>query len=111
MSKEIAASLQKIETLLIDLKAAASKPLGLAEAAEYLGISKSHLYQKTSKREIIHYKPEGKKIYFRREDLDAYLLRNRRETREETEMEIANRLVRTPASERGWTRTMEARRG
>jgi len=109
MSKEIAVRLQKIENLLTDLKAVASKPLDLAEAAEYLGISKSHLYQKTSRREITHYKPEGKKIYFRREDLDVYLLRNRRETGEEIEMQTASRLVHRPTSKMGRTRTAEAR--
>src|SRR5215831_11151433 len=56
----------------------AEKPLDVGEGAAYLHITKSHLYQLTSKGLIAHYKPAGKKIYFRRRDLDAYLLRNRR---------------------------------
>ena len=99
MSKEILVRLQELKGLLIALQSAASKPFDLAEAAAYLKISKSHLYQRTSRREIAHYKPEGKKIYFRREDLDAYLLRNRRQTSEQTAIEVASRIVHKPASE------------
>ena len=49
-----------------------------AETAAYLSLSKSHLYHLTSEGLIPHYKPNGKKIYFLKSDLDSYLLRNRR---------------------------------
>jgi excisionase family DNA binding protein len=41
---------------------------------------KSHLYQLTCKNQIPHYKPGGKRIYFDKKDLDAYVRRNRIES-------------------------------
>ena len=49
--------------------------LTLEEAAFYLHISKSHLYKLTSKKKSFHInKPNGKLIYFKRTDLDTWLL-------------------------------------
>jgi excisionase family DNA binding protein len=101
MSKEIQARLERIETLLSEIKATGSKPLDLTEAAAYLGHSKSHLYQLTSKGLIAHYKPAGKKIYFLKKDLDAYLLRNRRAAADEIEAAAASHIVSHPAAEVG----------
>ena len=50
--------------------------LTLNEASEYLGVSRSYLYKLTSGRAIKHYKPTGKKIYFKKEDLDDFLTSN-----------------------------------
>lgn len=51
--------------------------LSLKEAAEFLGITKSTLYKKTHRKEIPFYKPTGKLIYFLRQDLLNWALRNR----------------------------------
>ena len=45
-------------------------------ACKYLNMKKSMLYKKTSAKEIPHYKPEGKKMYFVREELDRWMQRN-----------------------------------
>ncbi len=50
--------------------------LNFEEALSYLKVSKSFLYKMTSKGEITHYKPNGKLIYFKRSDLDDWMLRN-----------------------------------
>lgn len=47
--------------------------LNMDEAADYLSVSKSDLYKKTSLNHIKHYKP-GKHIYFYKPDLDKYIL-------------------------------------
>lgn len=47
------------------------------ETAEYCNISPDYLYQLTSKNLIPHYKPRGKKIYFKRTEIDDWLLQNR----------------------------------
>ena len=47
-------------------------PLNLFRAAEYLGIAKGTLYQLVHYKKIAYYKPSGKLLYFRKEDLDAY---------------------------------------
>ncbi|AIN49944.1 helix-turn-helix domain protein [Dokdonia sp. MED134] len=46
------------------------------EAAAYLDLSKSHLYRLTSNNDIPFFRPGGRKIYFKRADLDAWMLRN-----------------------------------
>lgn len=53
------------------------RPFTLREAAEYLDLSPSYVYKLTSTRRLPHYKPSGKRIYFLKADLDAYLLQNR----------------------------------
>ena len=53
------------------------RPLTFQEATEYLDISKSYLYKLTSTAKIPHYKPNNKKIYFTKSDLQNFLLRNR----------------------------------
>jgi excisionase family DNA binding protein len=55
-----------------------SSMLTFEEAALYLKVSKSFLYKVTSDRTITFYKPTGGKlIYFNRDDLDAWLTKNR----------------------------------
>ena len=55
----------------------------LDEAAKFLGLSKSTLYKLTSGKLIPHYKPNGKRIYFKREELQAWQTQNRVSTSEE----------------------------
>ena len=74
---EILDRLGSIETAISQLTTAAQRPFYLEAAAEYLNISKSHLYQLTCRGLIGHYKPAGKRIYFEKSDLDEYLKRNR----------------------------------
>ncbi len=47
------------------------------EAARYMGISMSYLYKLTMDREIPHYKPLGKKVFFNRHELEEWLQRVR----------------------------------
>ena len=47
------------------------------EAALYLGISKAYLYKLTMNRQIPYYKPIGKMIYFKREELKSWVFKNR----------------------------------
>jgi len=61
------------------------KPYTIIEASEYLNLSKSYLYKLTSKREIAYYKPNGKKIYFTKADLDGWLLRKPSHSKEQIE--------------------------
>lgn len=57
--------------------------LNFSEACNYLSVSESHMYKLTSKREIPCYQPNGKKLYFRRTELDEWVLSNRKHTSEE----------------------------
>ncbi|MCX6141993.1 MAG: helix-turn-helix domain-containing protein [Ignavibacteriales bacterium] len=71
---EVLTKLTKIEELL---GAQQPAPFTLAEAAVYLHCSRQTLYRLTSQSEIVHYKPNGKRLYFLKGDLDAWLTRNR----------------------------------
>lgn len=51
--------------------------LNASEACQYTGFSKSYLYKLTSRREIPHYKPSGKMVFFNRRELEAWLQSNR----------------------------------
>lgn len=57
--------------------------LTLSEAAIYAGISKSYVYKLTSARQIPFYRPATKLIFFKRTELDAWLLQNRLATKME----------------------------
>ncbi len=62
-----------------------SKPIiNFNEACKYLDVSASHLYKLTSKKGIPHFCPQGKKIYFKRDELDDWLQTNRRVTIQDT---------------------------
>lgn len=51
--------------------------LTLDEASEYLQLSKSCLYKMTSSKEIPYYVPGGKKIYFKKTELEEWLFKSR----------------------------------
>ena len=87
--KDIIDRLDRIERIVTGMK---SKPLALKEAADYLGISRSYLYKLTSQERIPHSKPGGKKVYFDKEELDRWALRNPIATREQIRKR-ANRYV------------------
>lgn len=51
--------------------------LTFKEACTYTGLSNSALYKQTMLSSVPHYKPNGKKMYFKRVELDKWLLQNR----------------------------------
>jgi excisionase family DNA binding protein len=59
------------------------EPLNIDEACKYLNNSKSYLYKLTCRKEIPYYKPNGKKIYFKKSELDKWLFRNKVNTNEQ----------------------------
>lgn len=57
--------------------------LTIEEAAEFLSVSKSYLYKQMSAQAIPHYKPTGKRCYFKRSELEAWILAGRISTKSE----------------------------
>lgn len=51
--------------------------LSTKEACELLNISKSQLYKLTSSKEIPYYKPTGKLLYFKYEELMTWISKSR----------------------------------
>lgn len=82
--------LNRIEQLLLGSK----KVLSFDEACDYTGISRSYLYKLTSKGEITFSKPNGKIIFFSKEDLDKWLLRNRQVSKSEIENHALNYVLK-----------------
>ena len=64
--------------------------LTFVEAANYTGLSRSHLYKLTYERKIPHYKPRGKMIYFDRKELNDWLLQNPITTANEIEKQAVD---------------------
>lgn len=50
--------------------------LNIQQAADFLGVARSYLYKLTMKRAIPYSKPNGKLIFFRREDLVNWAMSN-----------------------------------
>jgi len=78
--------LNRIERLIISNK----KVLTFGEACDYTGISRSYLYKLTSSGVIPYSKPNGKVIFFDKEKLNKWLLKNARKSADEIEEEALN---------------------
>lgn len=77
-------AISELRETIADLRAERKREaLNLDEAAAYLGVKKSHLYKLTHQRLIPYYKPGGKSCYFKRAELDEWLLSNRVSTSSE----------------------------
>ncbi len=91
--------LDKIERLIYELKKPntittnnenySTEILNMNQAVDYLTLTKSAIYKFTSGRGIPHFK-RGKKIYFKKSELDEWLTKNRISTNEELEQEAMN---------------------
>lgn len=80
---------------LADLLGIYSKDiLSFKEAARYMGVSESFLYKLSSSRKISHSKPNNKLIFFRKEDLNNWLLQNPIRTANEAQKDIESYLSR-----------------
>ncbi len=87
--------LRNIESLMLSQKVV----LNFNEVVAYTGLSKSYLYKLTSSGGIPCYKPQGKQIYFNKQEIDHWLLQNRKSTNLELENQ-ASTFVTLKANER-----------
>lgn len=75
---------------LLDDSNSTSQPntiLNISEAASYVNLARQTIYGLTSRR-LIPFIKKGKKLYFRKLDLDEWLLKGRQLTKEEIEREF-----------------------
>ncbi|NQW26291.1 MAG: helix-turn-helix domain-containing protein [Flammeovirgaceae bacterium] len=86
--------LERIENLIEEQSILKKDVLNFSETCKYLGLSKSHLYKLTSSKSIPHFCPQGKRLYFKRTDMDDWLLRNRQDTQDEIEQQAANYIIK-----------------
>jgi excisionase family DNA binding protein len=90
MDEQILKEVQELKKLLIEQSMLQKEVLNFNEAAIYIEVSHSHLYKLTSSGKLPFYKPNGKKIYFNRKELDTWLLSNRQTSASEILEEAAN---------------------
>ncbi len=86
----ILSKLTEIEELL---RASRDEFLPLEVAAEYLGFSTSTMYKMTHENRIAYYKPGGKKLLFKRSELDRWVESHRIATADELDTKAANAIV------------------
>ena len=80
--EEIIKRLERLEELTL---LGAKDVLTLSDVAMLTGLSKSYLYQLTCARQIPYYRPNGKQIYFDKEEVKSWMKRNRVNSVEEDE--------------------------
>ncbi|MFD1165228.1 helix-turn-helix domain-containing protein [Sphingobacterium daejeonense] len=85
--KTIEDRLRKIEKLLLTKK----EVLTFDEACNYTGISESYMYKLTSARKIPYFKPYGKLIYFKTQEINEWLLKNPVVMKEDIQSEAIGR--------------------
>ena len=96
--------LNSIECLLIKTTQDANKApvvlnailpdvLNLIQASEYISLTKSAIYKKTSDRTIPHFK-QGKKLYFKSSELNELLTKQRISTKDEIEKEATKYIIK-----------------
>ncbi len=83
---EIIERLERIEKSVLLSK----NVLTLDEAVMFTGLAKSYLYKLTASGKIPYYKPSGKLIYFQRDELERWMLRNPVKTADEIEQQAVN---------------------
>lgn len=88
--QDLSDQLARIETLTA---MGAKEVLNIDEAMLYTGLPKATMYELTRERRIPHSK-RGKRLYFAKNELAAWLLKNRVKTQEEIE-EMAATYVAT----------------
>lgn len=94
METTIIEKLTSIEQLLSKQGLLQREVLSLGDACDYLNVSASYLYKLTCTSQVPHYVPTGKKIYFKRTELDQWLLRNRQSPGTDIEKQAADYLIK-----------------
>lgn len=87
--------LESIEKLLLEQSLLKKEVLNFTETALYLEVSHSHLYKLTSSGVVPAYKPNGKKLYFNRKELDEWLLSNKQVSADEIEQQANEYLMKS----------------
>ncbi len=88
--------LQQVADLIAaQINYTAKAVLTVDEAARYMNVSKSALYKMMMRRKIPYSKPNGKLCFFSRQELEAWLMRNRVATADELQERAENYCSRT----------------
>jgi excisionase family DNA binding protein len=100
MQENILSKLDAIEQRLVEQNLLQKEIINFAEACLYLDLSSSHLYKLTSANAVPCYCPQGKKLYFRRAELDLWLTSRRNASASEVEQKAANYITKRGRAKR-----------
>ena len=89
MDEQVLTEIRELKKLIFEQNMLQKEVLNFNEAAVYLEVSHSHLYKLTSTGTIPAYKPNGKKLYFNRQELNKWLLTNRQTSLSDIEEEVS----------------------
>jgi excisionase family DNA binding protein len=68
---------QRIEASAAAAPENTNKPMTAETAAAFLGFKKGYLYKLVAMNKIAYYRPGGKILFFKQEDLEKYVYQNR----------------------------------
>jgi len=86
--------IRELKSLILEQNMLKKEVLNFTETALYLDVSHSHLYKLTSSGKIPFHKPNNKRLYFNRRELDTWLMQNRHNTIAETEAKASEYLIK-----------------
>lgn len=95
---EILQKLERIEQLTL---LGAKDVFNMDDLVAYTGLTKGYLYRLVCERAIPYYKGNGKMNYFKRDDVNAWLLRNRIKSQAEIDAAAAAYVVKNPIRKGG----------
>lgn len=84
-----------VNTIATQILEKTNEVLNTDEAAKHLSLAKQTLYGLTSRRDIPHFKA-GKKLYFKRSELDEWLTKHRVRTNDEIDKMATAYVVGNP---------------
>lgn len=91
---ELIKEIKELKKIVLEQNILRKEVLNFEEACFYLGISDSYLYKLTSRKDIPHFCPNGKKLYFNRTELDQWLQQNRQVSNAEIDKEATNYILK-----------------
>lgn len=90
---EIMAKLEEIKQISL---LGAKDVFNIDDVAAYTGLSKGYIYKLTHERRIPFAKGGGKMLFFKREDINAWLLQNKVSSQQELEQMAAAYVLNNP---------------
>jgi len=94
MVSELKKELEKLNTEIREQKILQKEFLTFKEACQYLNVSSSYLYKKTSKREIPFYSPSRRKLFFKKDELDNWMFSDKTKSSKTIEEIASDYLLR-----------------
>jgi len=95
-SEQIFNKLNDIEQLISEQSMFQKEMLDFKEAKAYISVSDAQLYKLVEARSIPHYKPSGRKLYFKRTELLKWLQANRIDSKSDINSIADEYITRNP---------------